>query len=59
MRLEMGQLYVHKSMKDGTYSRDVIVKKDDHGVDSCRYALASFETLGVTVSSTGRLKGVW
>lgn len=59
MRLELSRLYVHKLEKSGEVNRDVIIKKDDHGVDSLRYGLFSFETVGTGRYRMKRLKGFW
>lgn len=55
---EMGELYIHKANRDGTFNRDKIVDRDDHCVDSDRYALFSFHTLGTQQYSMRRLRGV-
>lgn len=59
LRLELSRLYVHKLEKSGEVNRDVIIKRDDHGVDSLRYALFSFETVGTGRYRMKKLRGVW
>ena len=60
MREELGRLYVHRTNKDGTTNRDVIVKAQDHASDSLRYAMLSFETFGTTtVMNSRQIKGLW
>lgn len=59
LREELSVHYSHPLNKDGTVDKDKIVKKDDHSVDSCRYALLSFVTIGTGQYRMRKLRGVW
>lgn len=58
IRLELEKLYMNKMDRDGTPQRDIIVKKDDHGSDTLRYWLISYETVGTGRYRMRKLRGV-